>query len=126
MKVDIDDLTVESPAPNGDTAYMIPRPAPHGHVLLGGTYQEDNWDTSIDFNVAKRIWKRATELVPDLNTEKTKIISHNVGLRPARKGGPRIELEWLKLPVVSEFLHGHAKPGQVERRFPIIHAYGFG
>ncbi|KAJ3481578.1 hypothetical protein NLI96_g7568 [Meripilus lineatus] len=95
---------LESPAPNGDTAYMIPRPAPHGHVLLGGTYQEDNWDTSIDFNIARRIWKRATELVPALNTEKTKIISHNVGLRPARKGGPRIELEWLKLPVVKQSL----------------------
>lgn len=117
---------MEVPATSVEGAYMIPRPEPHGHVLIGGTYQKHDWDTSIDFNFARRMWNRATEMVPALKTEATKIISHNVGLRPAREGGPRIELEWIKLPVVSEFLHGHAKPGQIERRFPLIHAYGFG
>lgn len=42
---------------------------------------------------------------------KVEIISHNVGLRPAREGGARIELERRKV--------GGRKVG-------VIHAYGFG
>ncbi|KAI0783302.1 nucleotide-binding domain-containing protein [Abortiporus biennis] len=114
-----------TPNAEGIATYMIPRPIPDGLVYIGGTYQKNNWNTSVDFNTAKRIWEKAIEFQPALKTDKTRVVSHNVGLRPAREGGPRIELEWLKYPTVSEYLHGNAT-GKTPRRYPIIHCYGFG
>lgn len=104
---------------------MIPRPAPEGHVLIGGTFQEDNWDLSVDFDTARNIWNRCLELEPALSNEETKILGHNVGLRPARRGGPRIEAEWFKLPLESEFLP-LPDPSVEKYNFLVIHAYGFG
>ena len=63
------------------------------------------------------------ELAPSLNNPETKILGHNVGLRPARRGGPRIEAQWYKLPLQSEFL---PTPEGPEHDFLVIHAYGFG
>lgn len=104
---------------------MIPRPSPHGHVLLGGTFQEHDWNLSVDYDVAKAIWTRCLELAPSLSNEETRIISHNVGLRPARRGGPRIEAEWYKLPLQSEFLTASkVMPGESD--LLVVHAYGFG
>lgn len=104
---------------------MIPRPAPEGHVLIGGTFQEDNWDLSIDFDTARNIWNRCLELAPALGNKETKILGHNVGLRPARRGGARIEAEWLKLPLKSEFLPPPDLSSE-KYDFLVIHAYGFG
>lgn len=104
---------------------MIPRPAPEGHVLIGGTFQEDNWDLSVDFDTARNIWNRCLELAPALGNKETKILGHNVGLRPARRGGARIEAEWLKLPLESEFLPP-PDPSAEKYDFLVIHAYGFG
>ncbi|PSR71073.1 hypothetical protein PHLCEN_2v13042 [Hermanssonia centrifuga] len=111
--------------PTGQATYMIPRPSPPGHVLIGGTFQEDNWDLSIDFDIAKAIWSRCLELAPGLNDKETKILGHNVGLRPARRGGARIEAEWFKMPLKSEFLPS-PDPLEKEHDFLVIHAYGFG
>lgn len=102
---------------------MIPRPSPAGHVLIGGTFQEDNWDLSVNYDTARSIWSRCLELEPSLKNPETKILGHNVGLRPARRGGPRIEAEWFKLPLKTEFL---PTQGGKEYNFPVIHAYGFG
>ena len=111
--------------PTGHATYMIPRPSPEGHVLIGGTFQVGNWDLSVDYDTGKGIWQRAAEIAPSLKDEKTRIISHNVGLRPARKGGPRIEAERFKLPLQTELLtkpQGH----QTEQELLVVHAYGFG
>lgn len=104
---------------------MIPRPSPEGHVLIGGTFQEHSWDLSVDWDVASAIWSRCSELAPSLQNEKTRVISHNVGLRPARQGGPRIEAEWFKLPLQSEYLTNR-KDESEQRNVLVIHAYGFG
>ncbi|KIP03619.1 hypothetical protein PHLGIDRAFT_130023 [Phlebiopsis gigantea 11061_1 CR5-6] len=112
-----------SSIPTGEATYMIPRPAPPGHVLIGGTYQEDSWDLSINFDTARNIWNRCLELAPALRNPETKILGHNVGLRPARRGGARIEAEWFKLPLESEFL---PTPEGEKYDFLVIHAYGFG
>lgn len=58
---------------------------------------------------------------------------HNVGLRPARRGGPRLEVEEITLPLErsrSKLALGTARAGGGEaarrrRRVPIVHAYGF-
>ena len=104
---------------------MIPRPSPAGHVLIGGTFQEENWDLSVDYDISKAIWARCLELAPSLQDVKTQIISHNVGLRPARRGGPRIEAQRFELPLQSEFLITPRDQGSV-RELLVVHAYGFG
>jgi D-amino-acid oxidase len=112
----------------GEVTYVIPRPG--GTTLLGGTYQPNNWDTSVDFATAEGIFERCARLVPSLRDSETRIISHNVGLRPARHGGPRVELEWVQLPPKGNLLPELENP---DKRFTgkpskalVVHAYGFG
>lgn len=102
---------------------MIPRPSPAGHVLIGGTFQEDNWDLSVNFETARNIWARCLQLAPALNDPETKILGHNVGLRPGRRGGPRIEAQRYRLPLKTDLL---PTPEGEEHDFLVIHAYGFG
>lgn len=65
------------------------------------------------------------KFMPALKSDNTKIVSHNVGLRPAREGGPRMELETVAFPLTRDFLHGNAR-GMEARKIPVVHAYGFG
>lgn len=103
---------------------MIPRPKPDGHVLIGGTFQEGNWDLSVNFDTARNIWQRSLKLAPALKNEDTKILAHNVGLRPARHGGPRIEAEWFKFPLKHDLWPIQENVENYD--FLVIHAYGFG
>lgn len=112
-----------SASSNGETTYMIPRPSPAGHVLLGGTFQADNWDTSLSIPTAHGILQRCAALAPSLLTEETRILKHGVGLRPARKGGPRIEATWAQLPLTSPLV---SQKKEIEGKVLIVHAYGFG
>jgi len=91
---------------------MIPRPSPEGQVLLGGTFQPNNWDVSLDMPTARGILERCTALAPELANDETRVLAHNVGLRPARKGGPRVETEWVDASSKGKTL--------------VVHAYGFG
>ena len=51
----------------------------------------------VDLNLASRIAQRCVALAPELTggkgVEGLDIIKHNVGLRPSRHGGPRLEAE---------------------------------
>jgi D-amino-acid oxidase len=51
----------------------------------------------VDLNLASRIAARCVALAPELTggkgVEALDIIRHNVGLRPSRQGGPRLEVE---------------------------------
>ena len=82
--------------------YVHPR---RRDVVLGGTYQPDDWNTTPDPDIRGAILQRCRALVPEL--EGAAILGERVGLRPARHGGPRVEAE--------------AVPGGT-----IIHAYGHG
>ncbi|TCD68307.1 hypothetical protein EIP91_011166 [Steccherinum ochraceum] len=108
-----------------DVTYAIPRPSPDEHVLIGGTYQKHNWDTSVDFTAAQRMWDTAVKYMPALKSEKNSVIRHNVGLRPAREGGARIEVELVSFPVNRDFMYGHSAR-QTRGTLSVVHAYGFG
>lgn len=73
-----------------------------------------SWDTSIHHDTTIRILKNAYESMPELSHgkgwEKIEVISANVGLRPARRGGARMELEEIKV-----------KKGG-ERKVGVVHA----
>jgi hypothetical protein len=53
----------------------------------------------VDFNLAQRIALKCVALAPELTdgkgVEDLDIIRHNVGLRPSRRGGPRLEAEYI-------------------------------
>ncbi|KAL7413857.1 FAD dependent oxidoreductase [Mrakia frigida] len=101
---------------DGTFIYIIPRP--DGNVILGGTMDNGSWDTSIHHETTLRILQNAYEAMPELSNgsgwEAIDVISSNVGLRPARRGGPRMELEEIKVE----------KGG--ERTVGVVHAYGIG
>ncbi len=80
----------------GEMTYTMRR-AVGGGTILGGTYQLGNWEANPEPNTAVRIMQRAIEYHPELaggkGIEALDIIRHGVGLRPARKGGVRLEKE---------------------------------
>jgi glycine/D-amino acid oxidase-like deaminating enzyme len=119
--------TLVSAYHNGGVAYIIPRPGPDGTVLLGGTFQTHNWDTSYDAETADQIFACCAALEPRLlDKEKVRVLSHNVGLRPAREGGPRVEIEWMNLPLDGSLVPRPDGAIPKERKVMVLHAYGFG
>jgi D-amino-acid oxidase len=54
----------------------------------------------VDPNLAHRIASRCVALAPELTqgkgVEALDVVRHNVGLRPSRRGGPRVEAEDVK------------------------------
>ncbi|EPQ60164.1 FAD dependent oxidoreductase [Gloeophyllum trabeum ATCC 11539] len=113
----------------GHATYLIPRPSPAGTVLLGGTFQPHNWDTSLSVPTAQGILARCAELAPALRGPGVQVLYHGVGLRPAREGGARVEAEWVEVPPEEERGGGlvpkRAELGEVGR-VRVVHAYGFG
>ena len=82
-----------------------------GGTLLGGSYQEGNWDSQIDPNLAVRIMTRATQICPSLTKgrgiDDLSIIRQGVGLRPLRTKGTRLEKEKIDgVWVVHNYGHG--------------------
>ncbi|CAG8479004.1 3110_t:CDS:2 [Ambispora leptoticha] len=96
-------------AGNYDITYLIPRD--DGQVILGGTFQPNDYNSEPDEKVAREIIQKCDELCPELTHGKgirsLEITSHNVGLRPSRKGGIRIETEYRKRDDGSEILVCH-------------------
>ncbi|MEV4511464.1 FAD-dependent oxidoreductase [Dactylosporangium sp. NPDC049525] len=79
-------------------------------VVLGGTFQPGDWDTTVDPATTAAILARCVELVPELAG--APVVWQAVGLRPARHGGARVELDPVALPggarVVHDYGHGGA------------------
>ncbi|KAJ8099636.1 FAD dependent oxidoreductase [Lipomyces tetrasporus] len=91
-----------------ELTYIMSRPG--GGTILGGCYQKGNWNGAVDPNLAERIIKRSLELCPELEKEfPLDIVRHNVGLRPSREGGPRVELE--ELDGVGKVVHNYGAGG---------------
>jgi len=95
-------------------------------VLVGGTFQPNDWDTSLSIPAAHRILTRAKELVPALAEPTTRILSHNVGLRPAREGGPRVEAQFVDVPSKGPLVPDLAGASTDSKTTLVVHAYGFG
>ena len=91
--------------------YILPR-VHSGTTVLGGTKDVGNWSGDPDPEVTAEILARTKRWAPELLNERGEfeILSVQAGLRPARKGGVRVEME-----KVGEFLvchaYGHAGAG---------------
>src|SRR6195952_809783 len=95
-------LSVRDEEHPGGRAYVHPRAE---DVILGGTLDEDVWDTTPDPATAAAIVARCTDLVPAL--AHAPVLGTVAGLRPAR---PTVRLE----------------PGVLADGTPVIHDYGHG
>ncbi|KAG0647741.1 D-amino-acid oxidase [Hyphodiscus hymeniophilus] len=81
--------------------YVIPRPG-SGTTILGGCKQKGNWSGDVDKVLNGRILQRAKEygLAEELRTgngREFEVLGFQVGLRPGREGGPRMEAEKRKV-----------------------------
>ncbi|GAB1640927.1 FAD-dependent oxidoreductase [Krasilnikovia sp. MM14-A1259] len=84
--------------------YVHPR---EHDVVLGGTWDVDEWDTRPDPAVSEAILARCVALVPQLAG--AEVVAERVGLRPARRGGPRVAAQRCPLgTVVHAYGHGGA------------------
>lgn len=77
-----------------ELTYVVPRPG-SGCTIIGGCKQVGNYDSNEDEALTKRILARAKGLVPKLLDGKGEfeVVSVQVGRRPGRTGGPRVEAE---------------------------------
>ncbi|KAK9469956.1 FAD dependent oxidoreductase [Dipodascopsis tothii] len=91
-----------------EMTYVMSRPS--GGTILGGCYQKGSWDPVVDMELGERIIRRAVELVPELVADgPIDVVRHNVGLRPSRVGGTRVEHE--VLPGVGHVVHNYGAGG---------------
>lgn len=97
---------------DGYTAYCIPRPGV-GMTILGGTKEQGNWSEQIDPETTRKILERNSYQVPELQTGPDggfEVISEQCGLRPGRRGGPRMEKETIGVKKVVH-AYGHSSGG---------------
>jgi D-amino-acid oxidase len=87
-------------------AYVHPRSR---DVVLGGTFEPGEWDTSPDPGVARAIVARCTELVPELAG--APVLGERAGLRPVRRGGPRVGADPDPLPGGARLVHNYGHGG---------------
>ncbi|OCF57834.1 D-amino-acid oxidase [Kwoniella mangroviensis CBS 10435] len=124
------DETAKAPP---QAAYIIPRPGPEGHVVLGGHYRVGDWSTCADLKEAERILKDCYNLCPKLagpngrSWRDIEVIAHNVGLRPAREGGARVELEHRQIGKKGfTSINPTTVNDDMGRKVAVVHAYGVG
>jgi len=88
-----------------DDVYVIPG---QKWVTVGGTRQYNDWMTEVSPHDSARIWSRAIQTFPCL--ESAKILDEVVGLRPHR-GQPRVEQEVLTNGLAVVHNYGHCGYG---------------
>ncbi|KAG7666016.1 uncharacterized protein J8A68_000446 [[Candida] subhashii] len=92
------DKTITYQHADGNWTFVIPRPL-NGGVILGGTKQPNEWSTEIRRDDTEALKKRGEAYFPELmkvdedGKRYFDVLKINVGLRPARKSGLRIETE---------------------------------
>ncbi|KAK7684996.1 hypothetical protein QCA50_011831 [Cerrena zonata] len=102
--------------------YIIPRRC--GDVIVGGTKLDNDWYPIARPETTREIFERSLALCPELAPPEIRaqreptvddlypiIVEEGCGFRPARKGGVRLDVEWVKgpkadIPVVSNYGHG--------------------
>ncbi|KAF5858054.1 hypothetical protein ETB97_004923 [Aspergillus alliaceus] len=93
-------------------ALVIPRPGERV-TTLGGCKFAGDWDTEPIEHMTKTILDRCKPLAPELLNKKGEfeVLAVRVGLRPSRKGGPRVETEELGDGRLLVHNYGHNSAG---------------
>ncbi|KAI5306076.1 hypothetical protein KEM56_002302 [Ascosphaera pollenicola] len=83
----------QEPMEPWEFSHVFPRPL-GGGIIIGGIKVDGEWSDAIDQKRIEIIRERACQLCPQLGKpDELQIIRHNVGLRPGREGGTRVEAE---------------------------------
>ncbi|CZR66903.1 related to D-amino-acid oxidase [Phialocephala subalpina] len=103
--------------PDEEMLYVVPRPG-SGTAILGGCKQINNFSTEVDEELNRRIIEgvkkhKLCEELRDKETGEFEILSYQVGFRPGRKGGARVEVE----------RDGGVGEGKVDGTW-VVHSYG--
>ncbi|KAG5357353.1 D-amino-acid oxidase [Yarrowia sp. C11] len=103
------DATITHQGKDGNWTFMIPRGL-HGGWILGGTKQIKETDSKPREEDTRAIIERGKRIFPELLSENGSfdVKRVNVGLRPAREGGSRVETERVTEGVV---VHGYGCGG---------------
>ena len=104
------DKTVTRQNRDGSWAFLIPRPC-GGGTIVGGSKEIGDMEEKPRAETREKLLRQAAKYFPDYvgREDEFEIVSDNVGRRPYREGGLRLESEALE--------DGHRR---------IIHAYGIG
>lgn len=101
-------IMVEGFREENELLYIFPRK--EGGAIIGGSFQEGNMDGTEDPALTQRIIKRALHYAPELvdagfrnNPDFLDVVTVNVGLRPFREGGIRIEID----PAKNWLIHNY-------------------
>jgi D-amino-acid oxidase len=96
---------------DGYIAYTIPRPG-SGTTVLGGINDPGNWSEAIDEQLHEKILERTKILAPELLSADGShiVLSRQVGFRPSRIGGHRLEFERIGTDLVLH-CYGHGGAG---------------
>ncbi|KAJ7753957.1 D-amino-acid oxidase [Mycena maculata] len=123
---------------NSDVSYIIPRQS--GDVIVGGTFQVDDWHPTSRPETVKSIKERGISVYPELlppgkrenqNINDLDVVEECVGLRTTRKGGLRLEatlldFEGKTIPVVHNYGHGgggyQSSWASANRAIELLHA----
>lgn len=95
-----------------EMTYIMPRK--EGGCIIGGCFLENDSCGELNKEMSVRILERAKKWCPELvdpakgNPTEFKVVRENVGLRPARKGGYRIEVDPSNPRIVHNYGHGGA------------------
>ena len=103
--------TVTRQCADGSWAFLIPRPA-GGGTIVGGSKEVGDFETRARPETREKLLQEAVRHFPDLvdDVEKFDIVKDNVGRRPWREGGLRMETE--QLPGGRTIVHGYGAGGR--------------
>ncbi|KAF2204272.1 nucleotide-binding domain-containing protein [Delitschia confertaspora ATCC 74209] len=109
---------LDDPTLAPDVTYVVPRPGESGIFVLGGTKTADDWSAEVDEGVSEGIIERCREAYPQgLGEGKTiEVLNAQVGLRPGREGGPRVEIETIEQVKFER--------GKEQEVVSVVHQYG--
>ena len=133
-------LDQEADERSSDT-YIIPRKS--GDVIIGGTADVGDWERTPRPETTQMIKERGIALCPELLPEDKRaagriedldVIEEGCGLRPTRKGGIRLEIEWIGASIFARWLARSAgadeeRSAEIEgtkKQIPVVHNYGHG
>lgn len=103
--------TVTRQCKDGAWSFLIPRPL-GGGTIVGGTKEVGDWEGRVRVETRERLLKRAVECFPEFVDElgKFEVLRDNVGRRPWREGGVRVEEEVLGKG--RRVVHGYGAGGR--------------
>ncbi|KAH7065793.1 hypothetical protein BKA63DRAFT_164925 [Paraphoma chrysanthemicola] len=113
-------LLREDPAISPLATYIFPRPGTDLFVL-GGTKTPRSWDAEPDEEVTRGIIERCRDVWPEIRGSRIEVVATQVGLRPGREGGVRIEVENIDANLDRQ---GDEEKGMGNREVRVVQQYG--